>query len=335
MLIQENISILNHNTFHIDARARYFVEYSNIEELQDFLASELTAKYPLFCIGSGSNLLFTGDYKGILLHSGMTSISITGENGNFVDVYADAGVVWDDFVAYSVAKGLYGAENLSLIPGEVGATAIQNIGAYGIEAKDIIHQVHAIEIATGRKRDFDRVECAYGYRQSIFKNELKDQYIVTGVTYRLRKESEFVLSYGNLSHLLEGRDITLQTVRDTIIEVRESKLPDPKILGNAGSFFMNPFVSREKYESLKQTFPDMPHYFVDEFTVKVPAGWLIEQCGWKGKGIGQAAVHDKQALVLVNKGGATAQDIVDLAKCICEDVKIKFDIIIRPEVIYI
>lgn len=335
MLIQENISILNHNTFHIDAHARYFVEYNSIEELQQFISSDLIRNYPMFCIGSGSNLLFTGDYNGILLHSGMTSIHVTCEKGNFVDVYADAGVVWDDFVAYSVDKGLFGAENLSLIPGEVGATAIQNIGAYGIEAKDIIHQVHVIEIATGRKRDFDCVECAYGYRQSIFKNELKDQYIITGVTYRLRKESEFVLSYGNLSHLLEGKDITLQTVRNTIIEVRESKLPDPKILGNAGSFFMNPFVSRDKYESLKQTYPDMPHYFVDEFTVKVPAGWLIEQCGWKGKGIGQAAVHDKQALVLVNKGGAKAEDIVRLATAVCADVKNKFDIEIRPEVIYI
>lgn len=335
MLIQENISLFNHNTFHIDASARYYVEYYSVEELTEFLCAPWRLNYPLFCIGSGSNLLFTRNYEGIILHSGMKSIRISEDKGNFADVYADAGVIWDDFVAYTVEHNLYGAENLSLIPGEVGASAIQNIGAYGIEAKDIIYKVHTIEIATGKKRDFDCIECAYGYRQSIFKNELKDQYIVTGVTYRLRKESGFVLSYGNLSNLLEGKDVTLKTVRNAIIEVRESKLPDPEVTGNAGSFFMNPFVPRNKYDALKMTYPDMPHYFVDEFTVKVPAGWLIEQCGWKGRSLGQAAVHDKQALVLINKGGANAQEIINLAQTICKDVKVKFDIDIRPEVIYI
>lgn len=335
MLIQENISLLNHNTFHIDAIARYFVEYSSVDELQQFLSAPWRMSYPMFCIGGGSNLLFTRNYEGILLHSGMNSVSITAEEEDFVDVYADAGVIWDDFVAFAVEHELYGAENLSLIPGEVGASAIQNIGAYGVEACDIIHTVHTVEIATGLVRHFIQSECGYGYRQSIFKKELKDQYIVTGVTYRLRKSADFVLSYGNLTAMLEGKDVTLRNVRQTIIEVRESKLPDPKIVGNAGSFFMNPFVPVAQYDTLKATFPEMPHYPVDQHTVKVPAGWLIEQCGWKGKALGKAAVHDKQALVLVNKGGATPNEIVTLAQTICHDVQQKFGIAIHPEVIYI
>lgn len=335
MLIQENISLLQYNTFHIDASARYFVEYKSTEELTSFLASEISQKLPLLCIGGGSNLLFTKDFEGIVLHCGMKNIKVTGEDKHHVYLYADAGIIWDDFVAYCVDHNLYGSENLSLIPGEVGASAIQNIGAYGVEAKDIIHKVHTVEIATGHPRIFDVIECAYGYRQSIFKKQLRDQYIVTGVTYKLSKEPCFILSYGNLNNMLADEEVTLSNVRRTIIEIRQSKLPDPQIMGNAGSFFMNPFVTKDKYESLLKTYPDMPHYFVDEFTVKVPAGWLIERCGWKGKSIGQAAVHDKQALVLINKGGATAQEIITLAEHVCEDVYSAFGIDIHPEVIYI
>lgn len=335
MIIQENISLLNFNTFHIDATARYFAEYYSIDELNNILSSSWRKDLPLLCIGGGSNLLFTKDYEGVVLHSGMKNILVSGEDKSHIYLYADSGVIWDDFVAYCVDHNLYGAENLSLIPGEVGASAIQNIGAYGVEAKDIISKVHTIEINTGKIRTFDVIECAYGYRQSIFKKDLKDQYIITGVTFRLSKEPCFMLSYGNLNSMINDNEITLSNVRNTIIDIRRSKLPDPAVTGNAGSFFMNPFVSKEKYESLLKTYPDMPHYLVDEFNVKVPAGWLIERCGWKGKSLGQAAVHDKQALVLINKGAATAQEIISLAKQVCQDVHTKFGIEIHPEVIYI
>ncbi|MGL5730625.1 MAG: UDP-N-acetylmuramate dehydrogenase, partial [Bacteroidales bacterium] len=274
-------------------------------------------------------------YAGVILHSNMKSINLVREDEQHVYLYAESGVTWDDFVAYCVAHSYYGAENLSLIPGEVGSSAIQNIGAYGIEAKDIIGQVHCIALADGKPHTFDQIECAYGYRQSKFKSEWKNKYIVTGVTFCLNKQENYTLSYGNLQELLKDKEINLELVRQTIIEVRESKLPDTKVLGNAGSYFMNPFVKKAEFDKLKEQYPNIPSYFVDEFTVKVPAGWLIEQCGWKGKSLGHAAVHDKQALVLVNKGGATAQEIVDLAANVVADVKAKFGIAIHPEVIYI
>ncbi|MGL5771872.1 MAG: UDP-N-acetylmuramate dehydrogenase [Bacteroidales bacterium] len=335
MRIEENFSLLNYNTFHIDAQTRYFVEYDNEAELGAILSDTRFEGLPLFHIGGGSNLLFTKDYAGVILHSNMKAINLVREDEQHVYLYAESGVTWDDFVAYCVARTYYGAENLSLIPGEVGSSAIQNIGAYGIEAKDIIGQVHCIALADGKPHTFDQIECAYGYRQSKFKSEWKNKYIVTGVTFCLNKQENYTLSYGNLQELLKDKEINLELVRQTIIEVRESKLPDTKVLGNAGSYFMNPFVKKSEFDKLKEQYPNIPSYFVDEFTVKVPAGWLIEQCGWKGKSLGHAAVHDKQALVLVNKGGATAQEIVDLAANVVADVKAKFGIAIHPEVIYI
>ena len=244
--------------------------------------------------------------------------------------------VWDDVVAFTVEAGWYGAENLSLIPGETGAAAVQNIGAYGIELKDIVDSVEAVERSTGKIRIFNKAECKYAYRESIFKKELKDQYIITHVVLRLQKKEEFHLEYGNIqSELAKFDTLTLKNVRQTIIAIRESKLPDTDNLGNAGSFFMNPYVALPKYLNLKQEYPQMPHYPVSDDLVKVPAAWLIEQCGWKGREWGGAGVHDKQCLVLVNRGGALASDIVDLAANIQTSVKEKFDIDITPEVIYI
>jgi UDP-N-acetylmuramate dehydrogenase len=252
-----------------------------------------------------------------------------------VPVSCGSGEVWDDVVAYCIAHGLYGMENLSLIPGDVGASAVQNIGAYGAEAKDLIVEVEAVEIASGRLVTFRGEDCGYGYRDSKFKHEWKNKYLITYVTYQLSTTFEPRLDYGNIRSELERKGITTPTaqqLRDTIIEIRNAKLPDPKVMGNAGSFFMNPIVSREKYETLAVQYEGMPHYNIDADKVKIPAGWMIDQCGWKGKSLGRAGVHDKQALVLVNRGGATGAEIVALCETIRKDVKAKFDIDIHPEV---
>ena len=254
-----------------------------------------------------------------------------------VEVRVGAGEVWDDFVAYTVANGWYGAENLSLIPGEVGASAVQNIGAYGVEAKDLIVSVDTFGLETGEERRFMQEECRYAYRESVFKQELKGKYAVTFVTYRLKKHPVFHLEYGNIRAELEkqGCQVDLENVRRIIIAIRQAKLPDPKVLGNAGSFFMNPVVPKMQLEALLAQYPDMPHYPVDEAHVKIPAGWMIDRCGWKGKRVGHAGVHEKQALVLVNCGGATGKEVMHLAEEIVASVRERFGVTIRPEVNYI
>lgn len=328
--------ILKYNTFGMDVKASRFVEYSSVDELKTFLASRDVA-LPLLHIGGGSNLLFLSDFKGTILHSAIKGFCIEGESDEWVDIKAGAGEVWDDFVAYTVSEGWYGAENLSIIPGEVGASAVQNIGAYGVEVKDIILKVHTVSVSDASERVFTNGECRYSYRNSIFKEELKGKYIVTYVTYRLRKKAEYHLSYGNISAELERRGLepSLENVRNVIIDVRRSKLPEPSELGNAGSFFMNPMVSVQKFRQLQEEYPDMPHYPVDDNTVKVPAGWMIDCCGWKGRNIGPAGVYQKQALVLVNLGGATGNEISNLANEIMKSVKDKFGVDIHPEVNYI
>lgn len=328
--------ILKYNTFGMDVKASRFVEYSSVGELKSFLASRDVSS-PLLHIGGGSNLLFLSDFKGTILHSAIKGFCIEGESDEWIDIKAGAGEVWDDFVAYTVSEGWYGAENLSIIPGEVGASAVQNIGAYGVEAKDIILKVHTVSVSDASERVFTNEECRYSYRNSIFKEELKGKYIVTHVTYRLSKKAEYHLSYGNISAELERRGLepSLENVRNVIIDVRRSKLPEPSELGNAGSFFMNPMVSAQKFRQLQEEYPDMPHYPVDDNTVKVPAGWMIDRCGWKGRNIGPAGVYQKQALVLVNLGGATGNDISNLANEIIKSVKDKFGIDIHPEVNYI
>ena len=328
--------ILKYNTFGMDVKASRFVEYSSVDELKTFLASRDVAS-PLLHIGGGSNLLFLSDFKGTILHSAIKGFCIEGESDEWIDIKAGAGEVWDDFVAYTVSEGWYGAENLSIIPGEVGASAVQNIGAYGVEAKDIILKVHTVGVSDVSECVFTNEECRYSYRNSIFKEELKGKYIVTHVTYRLSKKTEYHLSYGNISAELERRGLepSLENVRNVIIDVRRSKLPEPSELGNAGSFFMNPMVSVQKFRQLQEEYPDMPHYPVDENTVKIPAGWMIDRCGWKGRNIGRAGVYQKQALVLVNLGGATGNEISHLANEIIKSVKDKFGVDIHPEVNYI
>lgn len=332
----KNYSLLAHNTFGIEARCHRFLEYSSVEEAQQIVSSLTTEDEPLLILGGGSNLLLTGDYPGTVLHSAIKGIKVLSDKEPaFVFLECGSGEVFDDVVAFAVENGYHGAENLSIIPGEVGASAIQNIGAYGVEAKDIIYKVEAVEIATGKLVVFDNADCEYSYRQSKFKHEWRDKYLVTHVIYRLSRTFVPDLDYGNIRSSLEKKGIaspTAQQLREVIIEIRNAKLPDPKVQGNAGSFFMNPIVEKAKYEELASQYLGMPHYTIDAEHEKIPAGWMIDQCGWKGKSLGKAGVHDKQALVLVNRGGATGADIVRLCETIQKDVKEKFGIEIHPEV---
>ena len=331
MIDQENYSLLRHNTFGIDAKCKRFIEYSSVEEAQQVARTITDADRPLLILGGGSNLLLTGDYNGTVLHSGIRFLEQTDE----CHVRCGSGFIWDDVVDYCVANNLYGAENLSIIPGEVGASVVQNIGAYGAEAKDLIECGEAEEIETGKLCRFTNTECAYSYRQSKFKHAWTNRFLITAVTYKLSKTYNPKLDYGNIRVALSAKGIDNPTaiqLRETIIDIRNAKLPDPKVLGNAGSFFMNPVVSTHKYNQLAQQYVGMPHYTIDSEYEKIPAGWLIEQCGWKGKALGKAAVHNKQALVLVNCGGATGSEVVQLYKTIQHDVKQKFDIEIKPEV---
>ena len=318
-------------------KASRFVEYASVEELRGLWNAEREAVARALHIGGGSNLLFASDYEGLILHSAIKGYTVVKETEEEVEVRVGAGEVWDDFVAYTVANGWYGAENLSLIPGEVGASAVQNIGAYGVEAKDLIVSVDTFGLETGEERRFMREECRYAYRESVFKQELKGKYAVTFVTYRLKKHPVFHLEYGNIRAELEkqGCQVDLENVRRIIIAIRQAKLPDPKVLGNAGSFFMNPVVPKMQFEALLAQYPDMPHYPVDDAHVKIPAGWMIDRCGWKGKRVGHAGVHEKQALVLVNCGGATGKEVMHLAEEIVASVRERFGVTIRPEVNYI
>ena len=326
----ENYSLKEHNTFGIEAKCRRFLEYTNIEEAQQVAQILRESDTPYIIIGGGSNLLLTKDFEGIVVRSDVLGYYIDGDR-----MTCGSGEVFDEVVEASLQAGLYGMENLSLIPGDVGASAVQNIGAYGAEAKDLIVSVEAVEIATGHLVTILGKDCGYGYRQSKFKQEWKNRYLITHVTYQLSTTFEPHLDYGNIRTELERKGIkepTAQQLRDTIIDIRNAKLPDPKVEGNAGSFFMNPIVSREKYVQLAAQYEGMPHYDVDAEHMKIPAGWMIDQCGWKGRSLGRAGVHDKQALVLVNRGGATGAEIVALSDAIRADVKAKFGIDIYPEV---
>lgn len=319
------------NTFGLDVKAGRWLEYASVEELKALIA-EGQISSPYLHVGSGSNLLFLGDFEGTILHSAIKSIEMVNQDAEKVWLRVGAGGIWDDFVAYCVERGYYGAENLSLIPGEVGASAVQNIGAYGVEVKDLISCVETVDVH-GDKRVFGVEECGYAYRNSVFKRPDMKSFFVTHVTFALNKAEQYTLNYGTIRQELEKYpQIDLATVRQVIVSIRESKLPDPKVLGNAGSFFMNPIVPRAKYETLLQEYPSMPSYQVDATHVKIPAGWMIEQCGWKGKSLGNAAVHDKQALVLVNCGGATGADIVALSDAVRAAVREKFGVEIHPEV---
>ncbi len=343
-MIKENISLFPYNTFKIDVSARYFASYATQDELTTILRNEICKEFPLLHIGAGSNLLFLDNFNGLVLFSEIQFFkNVTSEinsddddceNNVFVEV--GAGVKWDDFVEYCVSKNYYGAENLSNIPGQVGASAIQNIGAYGVEASTIIHAVNCIEVKTGQQYSFKNHELQFGYRMSRFKNEWQGKYIVTSVVYRLSKRKHFYLFYSDLEDVVRQKgELTLQNVRDSIIEIRNAKLPNPEILGNAGSFFMNPIVDNNKFAALKKHYERIPHYVITEKEIKIPAAWLIEKAGLKGKIFRGAGVHEMQPLVLVNYGTARGKDILHLADKIRKRVNIIFGIDLNLEVIVI
>ena len=331
MQVVSNISLLPYNTFGMDVKARVFAEYTSVEELRELLNRYRGEK--ILHIGAGSNLLFTRDFDGVVLHSAMRRARALDEDADSVLIEADNGLVLDELIAQLCDMGLSGMENLSYIPGEVGASAVQNVGAYGVEAKDVIEQVRAISLADGNERVFTNEECRYGYRDSIFKNELSGKYIITHVTYRLNKHLQPKLEYGHLADEV-AQPVTAMAIREAVIRIRKQKLPEVSELGSAGSFFKNPIVSREQFEQIAANYDKVPHFDQDG-GVKIPAAWLIEQCGWKGKTLGGAQCYPKQPLVLVNANHATPQDIIDLAAAICADVKDKFNISISPEVNYI
>jgi UDP-N-acetylmuramate dehydrogenase len=337
MQIKENVSLLPYNTFGINVNAKYFAEYQSVEELYKLLQSDLLKSNKISHIGRGSNLLFTADYEGIIVHSKIKFIEIIEQDSDNVKIRAGAGVLWDDFVLFCIQNFFYGVENLSLIPGEVGAAAVQNIGAYGAEVKDVIFQVETIDIQTQRAEYFSNDACKYAYRESVFKNELKGQKILTAVIFLLSKQSNFQLNYGNLeSEILKNFDkINIQTVRDTVIKIRNEKLPNPEKEGNAGSFFKNPYISTAHLERIEKQHPNILYFPVNEDVVKVSAAWLIEQCGWKGKRLGNTIVHCRQPLVLINAGNASGTEILQLAESIQHSVKERFNIDLQPEVNFI
>lgn len=317
------------NTFGIEAHCRYFVEYGSAAEAVEVAAMLRAEGRPFIIVGRGSNLLLTRDYDGIVVHNAMRDIEQRGDM-----LRAGAGAMLDDVISYALGCGLYGLENLSLIPSEVGASAVQNVGAYGCEASDVIESVKAVEIGSGEMVTIDASrDCHYAYRYSRFKDEWRNKFLITHVTYRLSHTFLPCTSYGALAERLgDPCNVTPEELRSTIIAIRREKLPDPDVLGNAGSFFTNPIVSHEEYERLSRSFPDIVHFDAGDGKVKLSAAWMIDHCGWRGKTVGRVGVHDRQALVIVNRGGASGAEVAHLAKAIIDDVRNTFGITLTPEV---
>lgn len=331
--LKTNFNLKHLNTFGLDVRARYIFEPETTGELAAFLKNPEYAKYNRTILGGGSNVLFRKDYDGIIIHPVIRGIKTASESAPEIDIEVFCGEEWDAFVEYCVEHEFSGIENLSWIPGNVGAAPIQNIGAYGVEAKESIIQVEAVDMDSGEKRLFSNPECRFGYRDSIFKNRFKDKYLITRVTFRLKKHFLPNTSYGTVASALEKYErITIKNLRSAIISIRKCKLPDPGIAGNAGSFFKNPVVEKAKKDQLMNQFPGIPSHPVNQERVKIPAAWMIEQCGWKGRQVGNVKVHEHQALVLINTGNATGDEIYQLALEIKSSVRNKFGIQLEEEV---
>jgi UDP-N-acetylmuramate dehydrogenase len=328
--IQKNISLKNYNTFGIDVIANRFVEINSLSDLKKIIASEKD----LFLIGGGSNMLLTSNINKLVVHLNLKGIIVNDTEKEFVFVTAEAGENWHEFVLWCISQNYGGLENLSLIPGNIGTSPIQNIGAYGVEIKDTFYQLEALEIATGKIKTFTKEACNFGYRNSVFKNELKNKYIIINVTFKLTKNNHKTnISYGAIKTYLQNiSEPSIKDISNAVISIRESKLPNPKEIGNSGSFFKNPVINKELFQNLSEKYPNIPHYIISKNEIKIPAGWLIEQCGFKGKRFGDTGVHQKQALVLVNYGNATGEEIYNLAKKIQETVKSNFHINLEMEV---
>ena len=333
--MQFNQSLKTYNTFGIDAQATAFVNITSVDQLKQVIR-ENNHKLPLFILSGGSNMLLTKNVDALVLNINNKGIKVVNEDAGFVWIEAQAGEIWHEFVLHTLAENLGGLENLSLIPGKVGSSPIQNIGAYGVEIKDTFHSLTALNLETLETATFSATDCEFGYRESVFKNKLKDKYIITSVTFKLKKAPHMLhTSYGVIQQELELMNVSNPTIKDVsnaVIAIRQSKLPDPKEIGNSGSFFKNPIIDKSLYQSLVEKNPDIPHYPVNDSQVKVPAGWLIEQAGLKGYRKGDAGVHAKQALVLVNYGNATGEELINLAKYVQATVLEKFGIEISPEV---
>ncbi len=335
MPILENHSLRAYNTFGIDISAKYFATFNTVEELKMLLQTPEAKSNNLLVLGGGSNILATNDVQGFVLKNELKGIHVAHETDTHVYVECKAGEIWHEFVEWCILCNYQGVENLSWIPGTVGASPMQNIGAYGVEIKDVFDSLEALEIESLQIKRFDKDACAFGYRESVFKNVLKGKYIITSVLFKLNKTPIINTSYGVITDVLAQNNITFPTIRDVsdaVISIRKSKLPDPKEIGNAGSFFKNPSIDTQQYHLLKAQFLEMPGYKVSDALVKVPAGWLIEQCGWKGYTNDNYGVHKHQALVLVNYGGASGKDIVKLSETIIKSVQDKFGIQLCPEV---
>jgi UDP-N-acetylmuramate dehydrogenase len=336
MKLQENFPLKDITTFHAKVFAKQYAEFTSVNELKEILLSPNVKGKQFMILGGGSNVLFTGDYNGIIIRNAIKGIEIVKEQGDDIYIKANSGEKWHDFVLYCVSHNYGGVENLSLIPGTVGAGPIQNIGAYGVELKDTLFELEALNINTLEVKKFSNEDCKFGYRESIFKGEQKGKYIITAVTLKLKKNPKKLnTTYGTISKELEAMGIANPTISDiskAVISIRSSKLPDPEKLGNAGSFFKNPIIPNAQFEKLKAQFPDIVSFPAHEGHTKLAAGWLIEQCGWKGKRIGDAGVHKDQALVLVNYGDATGKEIYDLSTKVIESVTEKFGVLLEREV---
>ena len=333
MDVKQNISLRPYNTFGIDALAKEFAVFGNADELGELLS--VNRHLSTLILGGGSNILFTHDYDGLVLKNEIKGIGVIHEDAHHVDVKVGAGENWHQFVLYCIQHNLAGVENLSLIPGNVGASPMQNIGAYGVEIKEVFYSLEAYSIADKKVYTFTLNDCEFGYRESVFKRKYKNQFVILNVTYRLNKQPKFNTSYGAVEQELERtgvKELTIQAISQAVINIRSSKLPDPKVIGNAGSFFKNPEISNAQYSMLNAQFPNIVGYKLPNGNVKLAAGWLIEQCGWKGYRKGDAGCHAKQALVLVNYGNAKGNDIYELSEEILQSVKNKFGVRLEREV---
>ncbi|PTB97178.1 UDP-N-acetylenolpyruvoylglucosamine reductase [Marivirga lumbricoides] len=333
-------SLKLYNTFGFDVSAEYLVIISSVEDLKELLLTKEWHSYPHLIIGGGSNILLRRNFRGLVVVNAISGIEVISQNDNFTLIKAGAGENWHQFVLYCINQGLGGIENLSLIPGTVGAAPMQNIGAYGVEIKDTFHSLEAVELATGQLHTFNAEDCQFGYRESIFKHQFKEKYFITSVTFKLIPAEKHVLSldYGAIKIQLKEDEIESPTIEDVskaVIKIRQSKLPDPKEIGNSGSFFKNPTVPKEKYEELTGKYPEIPGYILNEEEVKLAAGWLIEQAGWKGYCENGVGVHAKQALVLVNYGEGNGEAVEELAKKIQDSVAEKFGVQLSPEVNFV
>ncbi|GAB4338263.1 MAG: UDP-N-acetylmuramate dehydrogenase [Flammeovirgaceae bacterium] len=334
-MLKNNVSLAAYNTFGIKNKALWFSYCPDLATLKECLLAPQIKAFPLLILGGGSNILFTGDFKGVVLKIEIGGIQKIKEDSEYVWVKAGAGVEWHQLVMFCVEKGWQGIENLALIPGTVGAAPIQNIGAYGVELKDTFESLEAISVLTHEIKTFTCEDCKFGYRDSIFKNELKNKFVITSVTLRLNKNPKFNISYGSISDMLKAKgvsELSVKAISDAIIEIRQSKLPDPKVIGNCGSFFKNPEVSLSQFEKIKAQYPNIVAFPTQNQTMKLAAAWLIEQCGWKGKKVGNVGCYEKQALVIVNHGNASGLEAKNFAMRIKDSVFQQFNISLETEV---